>query len=96
MKRWSSGFTISTSVSGTSAPVTLLGPVTSNRSVLGSPDGTWTASFLRFRSTSTVLSFTPGIGASALRTPSILTHEHAAPGTTASSVRRSEFPTVRA
>jgi hypothetical protein len=96
VKRCTSGFMISTSVSGTSSPLTTLGPVTSMRTVMGSPDGTWMDSFLRFRSTSTVDSFTPGIFVSALRTPSILTEVMAAPGTIASSVRRSELPTVSA
>ena len=96
VKSGTSGFTISTSVSGTSAPVTALGPVTSSRRTFGSPDGTWTVSFLMFSRTSTVLSVTPGIRASTFRTPSIFTHETAAPGTIDSSVRRREFPTVSA
>jgi len=96
VKRWISGFTTSTSVSGTSAPVTTFGPLTSIRSTLGSPDGTWIASFLRLSRTSTVPSLTPGILVSALLTPSIRTQDTAAPGTTASRVRRSEFPTVSA
>ena len=91
-----SGFMISTSVSGTSSPLTVLGPATSSRTTRGSCDGTCTESFLRFSSTSTVLSVTPGIFVSALRTPSIFTHDTAAPGTIDSSVRRSELPTVRA
>jgi hypothetical protein len=91
-----SGFMISTSCSGTSSPFTVFGPVTSSRTTRGSCDGTCTESFFRFSSTSTVGSTTPGILASALRTPSILTHDTAAPGTIDSSVRRSEFPTVSA
>ena len=43
-----------------------------------------------------MVSDTPGIRVSALRTPSIFTHETAAPGTMESSVRRTELPTVRA
>ena len=96
VKRWISGFTTSTSVSGTSAPVTTFGPVTSTRRILASPDGTWIASFLMLSRTSTVLSLTPGIFVSTFLIPSIRTHDTAAPGTTASRVRRSEFPTVSA
>ena len=96
VNRWTAGFTTSTSVSGTSAPVTIFGPVTSSRRTLGSFDGTWMASFLRFSRTSTVLSLTPGIFASALFTPSMRTQETAAPGTIASRVRRSELPTESA
>ena len=87
---------ISTSVSGTSSPFTVLGPVTSSRTTRGSCDGTWTDSFLRLSKTSTVFSTTPGIFVSALRTPSTFTHDTAAPGTIDSSVRRRELPTVRA
>ena len=90
------GLTISTSVSGTSAPVTVFGPETESRTVRGSPEGTWMASFLRLSRTSTVLSVTPGILASALRSPSIFTHDTAAPGTMARRVRRRELPTVSA
>src|SRR4030095_6721936 len=93
VNRWISGFTTSTSVSGTSAPVTVFGPVTCIRRTLGAPEGTWIASFFRLSRTSTVLSLTPGIFVSALRTPSIRTHDTAAPGTMARSVRRRELPT---
>ena len=96
MKRGNSGLMISTATSGRSAPVTALGPWTSRRNTRGSPLGTWMTSFLRFRSTSTVPSVTPGIGVSTLRTPSIFTQDTAAPGTMESSVRRRELPTVSA
>src|SRR5437899_8027892 len=89
VKRGISELMISASVSGTSAPVTVLGPVTSSRSTFGSPDGTWIASFLTFSRTSTVLSLTPGILASTLRTPSIFTQETAAPVTIESRDRKS-------
>ena len=91
-----SGFRISAPVSGTSSPLTSLGPLTSTRSTRGSSDGTWIASFLRLSRTSASVSVTPGILVSFARTPSILTHATAAPGTIDSRVRRSELPTVSA
>jgi len=96
VKRCVSGLMTSMSVSGTSAPVTVFGPLTSTRTVRGSPAGTWIVSFLRFSSTSAVLSVTPAIGWSALLRPSIFTHDTAEPGTMLSRVRRSEWPTVSA
>ena len=93
----SSGFRTSTPVaSDTSAPVTALGPVASSRVSMGSPEGTLTASFFRLRSTSCVLSGTPGSGVSESRTPWIRAQATAAPGMMLSRVRRRELPTVRA
>ena len=96
VNRCASGLRISAPVSGTSSPLTSLGPVTSTRSTRGSSEGTWIASFLRFSSTSVRLSVTPAILVSVALTPSILTQATAAPGTIDSSVRRSELPTVSA
>jgi hypothetical protein len=94
---WISGFSTSTPpASETSAPVTCFGPVASRRVSVGSPEGTFTASFFTFRRTSVVSSSTPLIFASTSLTSGIRTQVTAAPGTIASSVRRSECPTVRA
>ena len=94
---WISGFSTSTPLaSDTSAPVTCLGPVASSRVCVGSPDGTLTASFFTFSSTSVVSSCTPGIRVPTSFTPGIRTHDTAEPGTMARRVRRRECPTVRA
>jgi len=94
---WSSGFSTSTPLaSDTSAPVTVFGPLASSRVSVGSPDGTFTASFFTFRSTSVVSSCTPGILVSTSLTPGIRTQATAEPGTIDSRVRRRECPTVSA
>ena len=95
---WSSGFSTSTPLaSDTSAPVTALGPLASSRVSVGSPDGTFTASFFRFSSTS-VRVFLHRRDAASPRPsrPGSATHATAEPGTMASRVRRRECPTVRA
>jgi len=93
----SSGFSTSTPLaSDTSAPVTVFGPLASSRVSAGSPEGTFTASFLMFSSTSMVSSCTAGILVSTSLTPGIRTHATAEPGTMARRVRRRECPTVSA
>ena len=76
--------------SDTSEPVTVLGPLSSRRVRVGSPDGTFTASFFTLRRTSVVSSCTAGILPDGSCTPSMRTHATAEPGTIDSSVRRSE------